>query len=68
MNLPALKPSQRRVYPPEFKQQIIDQCQPGISIAGMALAHGLNANLLRRWILERAGSPMPTCLPQSTGP
>jgi transposase len=26
--------------------------QPGISIASVALAHGLNANLLRRWIIE----------------
>lgn len=68
MNLPAVKPSERRIYPPEFKQQIVDQCQPGISIAGMALAHGLNANLLRRWIRERAGSRMPAYLPQSGEP
>jgi transposase len=26
--------------------------QPGVSIASVALAHGLNANLLRRWITE----------------
>lgn len=26
--------------------------QPGVSIAGVALANGLNANLLRRWVAE----------------
>ena len=26
--------------------------QPGVSIAAVALARGLNANLLRRWVVE----------------
>src|SRR5690606_28436405 len=26
--------------------------QPGVSVAGLALANGLNANMLRRWIRE----------------
>ncbi len=32
--------------------------QPGVSIAAAALARGLNANLLRRWVVEaeRAGA------------
>jgi transposase len=30
--------------------------QPGVSIASVALAHGLNANLLRRWIVEHSSS------------
>ena len=31
--------------------------QPGVSVAGLALAHGINANLLRKWIhrAEREG-------------
>ena len=61
MNLSALKPSQRRRYSPEFKRQVINQCQPGVSVAGVALAHGLNANMLRGWIKryrpEEAASP-----------
>lgn len=28
-------------------------CRPGVSIAAVALANGLNANLLRRWVAER---------------
>ncbi len=33
---------------------MVAQCrQPGVSIAGVALANGLNANLLRRWVVER---------------
>ena len=44
----------RRRYTEEFKADVIAQCQQeGISIARVALAHGLNANLLRRWIGER---------------
>ena len=29
--------------------------QPGVSIAGVALAHQLNANLLRRWVVLQTG-------------
>lgn len=44
----------RRRYTKEFKKQAIEAClQPGVSMASIALANGLNANLLRRWITER---------------
>lgn len=44
----------RRRYTDEFKKQAIEAClQPGISMASVALANGLNANLLRRWVTER---------------
>ena len=44
----------RRRYTEEFKKQAIEAClQPGISMASVALANGLNANLLRRWVIER---------------
>ncbi|BAO30025.1 IS66-like element accessory protein TnpA [Sulfuritalea hydrogenivorans] len=43
----------RRTHTPEFKAQVIEAClQPGISVAGVALANGLNANYLRRWVKE----------------
>jgi transposase len=33
---------------------VIQACQsPGVSIASVALANGMNANLLRRWVNER---------------
>lgn len=41
----------RCVYNREAKQELVRRCQqPGVSVAAMALAHGLNANLLRKWI------------------
>lgn len=40
-------------YSNEFKLQIIAAClEPGVSTAAIALANGLNANLVRRWVLE----------------
>lgn len=42
-------------YSDEFKRQVTAACnQPGVSTAAVALANGLNANLLRRWIVESA--------------
>ena len=41
---------QRRGHSAEFKAQVMQACsQPGVSVASVALAHGLNANLVRRW-------------------
>jgi transposase-like protein len=42
----APKRRSRRRYTEEFKKQAIEACrQPGISLAWVALANGLNANL-----------------------
>ena len=30
--------------------------QPGISIAAVSMAHGVNANLARRWMIDGTGS------------
>lgn len=44
----------RRRHSEAFKIKVIAACRrPGVSIASVALLHGLNANLLRRWIHER---------------
>lgn len=41
----------RSCYDPEAKRQLIEAClRPGISVARMAMQHGVNANLLRTWI------------------
>lgn len=48
----------RRRHSTEFKTSVIQACQqPGVSVASVALANGLNANLLRKWVIEaeRAG-------------
>ena len=52
----------RRRHSAEFKAEVIAACkQPGVSIASVALSHGLNANLLRHWIAkhERAAAAPP---------
>lgn len=56
--------SQRRVHGAEFKAQVLAKCQrPGASVAAVALAHGLNVNLLRKWLvgrgIKRTGLPAP---------
>ena len=41
-------------YDPQVKQELVRRClQPGVSEAGMAMQHGVNANLLRKWITQR---------------
>jgi transposase-like protein len=56
MSIATLKPNQRRHYSPALKRQLVDQCIPGIAISSVAQAHGINANLLRRWIHQQSGS------------
>lgn len=47
----------RRHHAPELKRQVIQACQqPGASVAGVSLAHGLNANLVRRWLRDGQGA------------
>jgi transposase len=46
--------SQRRVHSAEFKAQVLAECQePGASVAAIALTHGLNVNLVRKWLVGR---------------
>lgn len=41
----------RSCYDREAKRELIEaSLRPGVSVAGMALRHGINANLLRTWI------------------
>ena len=51
-NVSATLPSRRRRrHAPEFKARVIAAClQPGVSLAAVALANGLNANFLRTWV------------------
>jgi len=49
------KPRKRQRHSPQFKQQVVAACaEPGAPVAGIALAHGLNANMLRKWIREHS--------------
>ena len=41
----------RRRYDPASKRRLVEAClQPGVSLAGVAMQHGVNANLLRKWV------------------
>ena len=41
----------RRTYSAEFKQQIVQACKASeVSIASVALQHGLNTHLVSKWI------------------
>jgi transposase/transposase-like protein len=43
----------RRTYRVKAKRALVQMCgAPGVSVAGLALAHGINANLLRRWMSQ----------------
>ena len=68
----------RRKHSVEFKAKVVAACRkPGMSMAAVALAHGLNANLLRRWVVAdeaqtakpmdaRIASPAPSTLENRT--
>ena len=46
-----------RTYTREFKAELVVACQePGASIAAIAGAHAMNANVLHRWLKEHARS------------
>jgi len=63
----------RRRYDPASKDRLVEAClQPGVSVAGLALQHGVNANLLRKWVEKRrqlqgkGGQPRAAQLPNPT--
>lgn len=59
----------RRQHSIEFKQRVVQACrQPGISIAAVALSHGLNANLLRRWVVQHGTAPALLAAPEPLVP
>ena len=64
----------RRRHSAEFKAAVIQECmKPGVSVAAVALAHNLNANMLRKWVIDAehkkvaptapAGKPLPDAAP-----
>ena len=44
----------RRRYEPKSIDRLVAAClEPGVSVSRLALDHGVNANLLRKWIRKR---------------
>lgn len=54
---------QRTTYPKSFKAQVVQEClSPRVSIASVALRHGINANVIRKWLpiyRDKAVAPLP---------
>jgi transposase len=49
----------RRRHGADLKRQVLDECAaPGASVAEVALAHGLNANLVHKWRRLASGAAM----------
>ena len=56
----------RRRHSAEFKADAVAACnRPGVSLASVALANGVNANLLRRWVLAAEGEGAQSVRPAS---
>jgi transposase-like protein len=51
----------KRIYTSAFKAWMVEHARvPGVSVSGLAVRHGVNANLLRHWMrLEHWGVPGP---------
>jgi len=50
--------SRRRSYPADFKAELVRLTQnSGISVAGIALQHGINPVTVHRWIREARQTP-----------
>lgn len=59
----------RRSHSAEFKTKVIQACaEPGVSVAAVALAHGLNANLVRRWLNGRGVGRLSAVAPKAAQP
>jgi transposase-like protein len=57
-----------RVYTPEFKANLVAAChKPGASIAALANANAMNANVLHRWLQEHARTGAHQLSSRSTG-
>jgi transposase len=61
----------RRTYTLDYKRDVVRQCsEPGVSVAAVAMQNGINANLVRRWIVRQqrelvaaSAKPPPAMLP-----
>lgn len=64
----------RRRYDPASVDRLVAAClEPGVSVSRLALEHGVNVNLLRKWIqrAKRLGHPVPggpAFVPVQVGP
>jgi transposase len=51
----------KRFFSAAYKRTIVEKCLiPGASVSAVALAHGFNANLVRKWIDKHKARPGPS--------
>ena len=61
---------QRSSYPKPFKAQVVQEClQPGATVSSVAIRHGINANVIRKWLpLYRLPAALPAFVPVRATP
>jgi transposase len=61
------KRGSRRRHDAELKAKVLSECgAPGASVAQVALAHGLNANLVHKWRRQAGGDRLSVTTPEMT--
>jgi len=61
----------RRRYGAQFKAMVLAQCdEPGMSVAQVAMSHGINDNVVHRWrqLVRRQEPPRTAPVAQPIGP
>ena len=55
-----IKRAPRRKHSAELRAKVLQACSlPGASVAGVALLHGLNANVVHRWRVDERNAVVP---------
>jgi transposase len=61
LRVTAVHPSGRRTFDRVSKAALVAACfEPGASVSRLALAQGVNANLVRKWIRQHRQAKLPT--------
>ena len=56
----------KRFFSEAHKRAVVEKCLvPGASVSAVALAHGFNTNLVRKWIVKHQAA---RALPEPPGP
>ncbi len=59
----------RRRHSAKFKAAVIAECmRPGVSLAAVALAHSLYANMLRKWVTDAEHAAPPRTVAKAAVP
>ena len=62
------KRSARSKHALELKKAVLDECHAGASVASVAMAHGLNANLVHKWRRLAQGKLVAAVTPPTPAP